>query len=335
MAALRAVKLRALVRSITGADPLETAVGDSDPAVVVDGRAYRLVDDIRGLGPAVHWAMAQGATAVTVLAEPAVAADLARRALLLSFDVDVRSVVGAEAKPVEPAPPPTVPDLPDEMWRAAAAIVDAGARVVDDHGRLVAEVAGLEVARIDDPLAMVGLEADLNNLDPAERYRVAVGVGEADRELQQYVNRHADQSEVLQAAVETVSAARADPAHPLSRLARPRWLRSLALDDPDVLGLTELEAVAPLRSNPGVFDREPAAAHSTVDRTTVVFSTGVDLDLVPEAADIHNRIDPDSRLLVVVPQRDLALVTRHVAMLAPEAEVVSMSAPWESDRPQP
>lgn len=295
-----------------------------------------MADGLRDLGPALHWALRRGADSLTLLAEPDVAPDLARRASLIDFDIEVRSVEGAEAVETTPRSAPAVPELDDDMWRVAAVIVDVGARVVDDHGRLVAEVYGLEVARIEDPLALVGLETSLDNLDPADRYRIRIGVGEADRELHEYMNRgsglnrEADDRLELERIVSLVATRRIDPAHPLSRLARPRWLRSTVLDDPDLIELAELEAVAPLRPHPGVFDREPSAAYSKVDRVTVVCSAGVDLDLLPEAADYRQRLDPDSHLMVVVPHRDATMIGNRLGPLVDDCEIRPIDAPWDT-----
>lgn len=339
--------MRALVRSLTGTElelPVPSASSPADraalgPTAVVAGRFFGLADGPRDLGPALHKAVRHGADSLTLLAEADIAPDLARRASLIDFDIDVRSIEGAEAVETAPRPAPAVPELDDDMWRAAAVIVDAGARVVDDHGRLVAEVLGLEVARIEDPLALVGLDTALDNLDPADRYRLRIGVGEADRELHEYLkrsedsNRRPDDRLVLERVVSLVSMKRTDPAHPLSRLARPRWLRSAVLDDPDSVDLAELEAVAPLRPHPGLFDREPSAAYSKVDRVTVVCSAGIDLDLLPEAVDYRQRLDPDSRLTVVVPHRDVDMIRSRVAPLIDNCEIRSIDAPWETSPP--
>ncbi len=333
------------MRSLTGVEPepqdsptVSPPAGTAEPssAAVVAGRAFGLADGPRDLGPAIHWALRRRADSLTILAEPDVAPDLARRAALIDFDVEVRSIEGAEAVVARPRPALTVPDLDDDMWRAATVIVDAGARVVDDHGRLVAEVLGLEVARIEDPLALVGLDTSLDNLDPADRFRIRIGVGEADRELYDYVSRRRDVDRAtddrlkLERVVSLVKTKRTDPAHPLSRLARPRWLRSTVLDDPELIELAELEAAAPLRPHPGVFDREPSAAYSVLDRVTVVCSSGIDLDLLPEAVDYRGRLDPGSRLMVVVPHRDAAMIRNRWARLVPDCEIRSIDAPWDT-----
>jgi hypothetical protein len=61
----------------------------------------------------------------------------------------------------------------------------------------------------------------------------------------------------------------------------------------------------------------------------VACSVGIDLDLVPSAADARAALAPDARLLVVVPQRDDHPVTRALAAeLARPAEVVALAGDW-------
>jgi hypothetical protein len=45
----------------------------------------------------------------------------------------------------------------------------------------------------------------------------------------------------------------------------------------------------------------------------VVASTGIDLDLVPTAADVRAREAPAARLVLAVPPRDASPVTRDLA----------------------
>jgi hypothetical protein len=94
--------------------------------------------------------------------------------------------------------------------------------------------------------------------------------------------------------------------------------------------LNDLEPQAPLQPYYGVFDGQPAAAYAPSERVTVVCSSGVDLDLIPEAVDYRRRIDPDSQLLVVLPERDRRLATAGLIGLVPGIEVRSVQPPWES-----
>lgn len=339
--ALQRVALRSRVRSVTGGD-LELTDGDLDPSVpafATDGRAYYQAADVRGLGPALRWASANGATALTLLAEADVAGDLARRAAHLRADgpfgtVEVWAATGADVEPAEPSPVPPIPELDEAHLRFASLISEAGARPVDDHGLLVAEVAGLEVARVVDADDLHG-DAGLPSEDglPVGGPRLSVGVGQADRELQGFIHGHLDDDANLRRAIAAVVRHRnpASAAHPLGRLSRQRWLRSALLDDPGLVGLESLEPVPPLRPRETLLSQEPIAARGP--GTIVVCSVGVDLDLLPEAADYRHRDDPEAELVVVVPERDRLLVAGPLLDAFPRLRLASIASPWEPPAP--
>ena len=88
--------------------------------------------------------------------------------------------------------------------------------------------------------------------------------------------------------------------HPLNRLAR----RALAARrgwsaEPGLVGAAELEPVAGPRPAAGVKDSAPAVAASASttpgEPVVVVGSVGIDLDLVPAAADLRLAHDPEAR----------------------------------------
>ncbi len=332
--------LRHRVRTITGGavDLDRQAGGDSSAAgslaaVVVDQTAYVQTADERGLGPALRWAATNGADRLTLIAEEPVAAGLARRAALLAFEIVVWSARGPDVEPAVAAPAATPPPLPADHRRFAAVISEAGARPIDDHGMLVAEVAGLEVARVvdDEPDVHQGRDhqgRDHQGTGTAREPRLAVGVGQADRELQQYLHRHLDDDANLRRAIAAVARHRhpGSAAHPLTRVARQRWLRSVLLDEPGQLDLPSLEPVVPLRPRDTVLGTEPVAAAG--EATVVVCSVGVDLDLLPEAVDYRRRDDPDAELVVVVPERDRRLATSTLARFVPRLRVASIDPPW-------
>ena len=59
----------------------------------------------------------------------------------------------------------------------------------------------------------------------------------------------------------------------------------------------------------------------------VVCSVGIDLDLVPSAADARLALDPAARLLLALPERDVHPVTRRLAArLVEPAEIVAVLA---------
>jgi hypothetical protein len=178
-----------------------------------------------------------------------------------------------------------------------------------EHGRLVGEVNGLEVARVE-------VDEDGPHL--------RVGVGRFDREANELLGR----SDSVEDVVELVRRYRTlggEP-HPLKLLARSRWLRSQLLADPSRVGADHLTPMAPTVEPPDLRTPWPAPAvgidahgHPLV----VVCSVGVDLDLVPAAADARLADGRDAALKLVVPSRDAHAVTVALAAaLAQPADVV-------------
>jgi hypothetical protein len=188
---------------------------------------------------------------------------------------------------------------------------------VNDHGVLVAEVAGLEVGRV---------------VDGDDGPTIDVGVGQADRELNFLVHGGADPGGGLRRVIAAVAEYRsARSHHPLTRVGRARWIRSWLLDDPTRIGAAGLEPLPPLRDRPGLLAAEPSAAlgrRGTGEPLVVVSMAGIDLDLVPEAADHRHRTGPAADLVIVVPRRDVGPGTALAEQLA-RAEVVTVVPPWD------
>ena len=307
------------VRTITdGQVELDTASLDGPVAgAVVDGRAFYHAVDERSLGPALRWANSQGAERLTIVGDETFSGHLARRAELLTAPIDVWQAEGVSVSPAEPCPAISPPALPESHLVYRAVIAEAGARPIDDHAMLVAEVAGLEVARVVD-----------DEQEPGGT-RLDVGVGQADRELQQYIHGHLDDDANLRRAIAAVVRHRnpGAAAHPLSRLARQRWLRSVLMDEPTLVGCDELSPVIPLRPRHTLLGTEPTAAIG--DGVIVVCSVGVDLDLLPEAADYRSRENPEAELVVVVPDRDRPLIGSLITDVVPRLRIQSIELPWE------
>ena len=204
-------------------------------------------------------------------------------------------------------------------------IVAAGAAPVEEHGVLGGEVRGLEVCRavVDDaPLAPGGPGA-----------RLDVGIGEHDREAFRLVHGDGSVDGALAQVVAEVAAHRRPgaPAHALNRLARERALRHRLVADPSLVGLAALAPAPPPVARTNVADAVPCVALGTDDSgapVVVVCSAGVDLDLVPFAADARDALaGPDARLLLAVPEGDDLPVTRELAArLTVPAEVVPVPA---------
>ena len=244
---------------------------------------------------------------------------LARRAAAFSRQPSVWRVEGTTLVPADAEPPPVEPPLDQRAAALAELIRAAGADPVVEHGVLRGEVLGLEVARVvvDDDGAWL-----------------EVGVGKHDREATRMLHADEPTRQALARAVAMVEGHRraAAPHHPYNRLAPERWLRATVLADPGRIGAARL---SPL---PSPVDRgdlrkpapAPAAGVDTEGRPLVaVFSTGMDLDLVPFAADARLADGRDARLLVVVPARDDHPSLRQVAAaLKDPAEVVTVPDDW-------
>jgi hypothetical protein len=113
------------------------------------------------------------------------------------------------------------------------------------------------------------------------------------------------------------------------RLAPERWLRDVVVARPELVGAEALERHEGPRPRPGVKDMWPAVAVGT--GVVVACSVGIDLDLVPYAADARLAVDPDARLVLVVPERDAHPVTRALAeRLRRPAEIVALPGDWRA-----
>ena len=316
-ARLLSLKLRALVADGFGDRDLGNAqvvpLGAA-AALMVDGDAFVLVDERpeRGLGVALAWATKNSATNVHVLAERATST-LARRAAEFDLSISVWHVDGRTLIPAIAAPLAPEPNVPASHRVFASVIEAAGADVVTEHGVLCGEVRGLEVCRV--------VTDEHTGID-----RLEVGVGAHDREAFGLMHGETPTAESLRRIVNVVRRHRApgaDP-HPLNRLGAERALRARVIDDPSLIGLMRLVSSAPAEPRPNLKDPIPCVALGETaegGRVVTVFSSGIDLDVVPFAADarlFHGSADPsllESEVMIVVPERDLSPVTMRVASL--------------------
>jgi hypothetical protein len=280
-----------------------------------DGTGWVLVDQhpAHSLGGVLAWATQRELSHVHVVSEEA-AGVLARRAACFARSVEVWQVDGADLQPAAPAR--LVGATPSERaLDLVGALGQAGLDIVIEHGEIRGEVLGLEVARV------VVDEQDA---------RIEVGVGRHDREAFALVHGDVPTADALAAVVDQVRAARrpGDLTHPLARLAPERWLRHEVLAAPALVGADRLDPLEPTVPRTDLRDPSPAlAVGADPDGTPVVVacSVGVDLDLVPAAADGRLASIPDARLRLVVPVRDAHPVTRRLAAaLHAPAEVVTV-----------
>jgi hypothetical protein len=289
------MKLRALVRDHLGRDPEGSPVPAGPLTGLVHGdEAWVLLADGAGLGAAVLWARRQTAGRLHVLAE-ADTGVLARRAALLAVETSVWFVEGRTLLPAQPVPRSERPLAPDHE-RFVDPIAQGGAEPLVEHGVLSGEVAGLEVCVVvDDPTRGAAV--------------LEVGVGPHDCEAFAMMYPGLSDAEAVRRVVDAVAPHRqpgAEP-HPFNRLAAQRLLRHWALAEPGLVGAVGLRAVEPPVARTGVKDPSPCVAVGELadGRTcVVVFSTGVDPDLVPFAADARDHVAPEAVVVLAVPARD-------------------------------
>lgn len=326
--ALLAAKLGALVRGHWGERASTPADLPGGAALVEGSTGWLLLDTapLTALGPALVWADRHDLADVHLLVEADVGL-VARRALLFTNPPAVWRVDGTEITAAEPAAP-AVQAPTEPAPHLAELLVDADIEVVVEDGIVRGEVAGLEVARIVHHATTSGMPIDEPVLE--------VGVGRADRELTAMVHGNLPSADQLARVVDVVKAQRkagAEP-HPLNQLAPERWLRAQLIAHPDRIGLAELHAAPPAVPRPNL--RDPAVAMATgLDAhghdVVVACSVGIQLDLVPAAADARRALAPNARLLLVVPERDAHPVTEALAArLVSPAELVALEGDWRT-----
>lgn len=318
--ALRTSKLRSIASSHFGVDDLDVRPFD-DGAFAFDGHtAFALLEDSadQGLGPALAFSLQQGARELTVLASDH-SGDLARQASYFNSDINVYANAGDEPSLASATEFVEMLPLDSSAERFRELLVTSGAEVVEEHGVLAGEVMGLEVARV------VGL---------GDEAHLEVGVGRNDREAFSMLYQHMSADEALEKVVATVSEQRRAGAenHALNLMAVERWLRAILIQEPSLIGVTDLGAVAPIVKRPFVDSAGPSPAIGTDadgSQVVVVCSVGVDLSLVPLAADYFARSGATGQLWVVVPKRDVYKSTRSILdLLHHPCRVVEISDQW-------
>ena len=319
---LLALTLQALVRDQFGVESFTAATGLSRGAAgVADDAAFVLVDEQpeRGLGAALAWASRHQLRTLHVIASEATGL-LARRATEFDLDIQVWHRDDRSLLPAVAEPHPSAPEVPAEHRQFETLIAESGATVTVEHGVLAGEVRGLEVCRaVTDPHTGV--------------HRLEVGVGEHDREAFGMIHGDTPTAESLRRIVRIVDAHRtpgADP-HPLNRLGAERALRDRVVADPSIAGLRSLATAQPPVPRPNLKDSIPCVAVGEAadgTPTVAVFSTGIDLDVVPFAADARAALGDHYDLVIVVPERDASPVTKRLAdMLHRPARILGVSLP--------
>ena len=308
---LAQLRLRAIVgvRSDVEVSEFGQAVG-----LVVDDVAWVYVTGRheRSLGPALMWALRNNAKALKLFSSES-AGDLARIATHFDFVIEVFEIDVAGVACV--AMPKIVEKIEvsvaDEMF--AEFIKSAGADVVREHGVISGEVCGLEVCR-------VVRAADSGESDGAGESELEIGVGAHDRETFKLLHGRTATIESLRKVIAEVAARRAVGAqvHPLNRLARERMLRHYVCQSPQLVGAKSLQVAQPPIVRTNLKDVVPCCAVGmslTGEKMVVIFSVGVDPDVVSFGADARGQINGSAELIFAMPTRDIVPAVERVAQM--------------------
>lgn len=324
------LRLRTIVgvRSDVGVSEFGHAVG-----LVVDDVAWVLVTGRyeRSLGPALMWALRNNATSLKLLSSER-AGELARIATHFDFAIEVFEVdaAGVARAAVPKSAEKIEVSVADEMF--ADFIKSAGAEVVREHGVISGEVCGLEVCR-------VVRATDSGDLDGAGESELEIGVGAHDRETFKLLHGRTATIESLRKVIAEVAARRAVGAqvHPLNQLARERMLRHYVCQSPQLVGAKSLQVAQPPIARANLKDVVPCSAVGvslTGEKMVVIFSIGVDPDVVSFGADARGQINGSADLVFAMPTRDIVPAVERVAqMLRRPARFVGVDVISSSFKP--
>ncbi len=299
---------------------------------------YVLAAGQAGIGAALVWARRQpefrqpetqhagseqaGFLRLAIIAEGQAAGILARRARYFAQAPMVYLLTGTELTPAEAAPHLPVMAADPAALTAVAPLRAAGVDVVVEHGVVTAELSGLEVARVMPDAEGGG-------------FHLEVGVGRYDREAARLMQAVRSTEEVTNTVIEVVRGHRrpGETPHLLNRLARQRWLRSMVLANPSLVGAAHLAPIEPPAPRENLIQPIPAlAAGTALDGHPVVVAccVGVDAEALPTAADARDRTDPEAELIYVCPPRDQYRAVRDLAAaLRRPARLVALDGQWE------
>ncbi|MGH9186172.1 MAG: hypothetical protein ACRD0U_10225, partial [Acidimicrobiales bacterium] len=232
---------------------------------------------------------------------------------------------GRRLEPARPAPFPAPSTPAPEALASSSMLTDLGAEVVIEHGVVTGQILGLVIARVV--------------LDDRGMARLEVGVGRHDREAFALIHGDQPNRDAVADVADAVRRVRhaGGPEHPLRHLAAGAWLRDVVVAKPDLAGavtLDRIEGPAPRNSLKDVVPAAAAGQAADGQPLVVVCSVGVDVDLVPWAADARAGHDASARLVLVVPERDDHALTRALARTLREpAQVVTAPNQWREVGP--
>ena len=287
-------------------------------ALEIDGAWTVLieVEPLRTFGQALLAGTRNGAAAFDAIVSGD-AGGVARRAGLFRPEATVWEIDGTDLVAAQPVPISTLSE-PKVDAHLAELLQSVGVELIIEHGEVIGECRGLEVARV---------------VSDADGQRLEVGVGAYDQDAFAIMNPALATHDALDSVVAQVLSHRrsgVEP-HPMNRLVRERWIRSDLISNPSSVGLVSLRAIEAVVPRQGLNDVAPAFAlgvDTRDSRVLVACSVGIDLDLIPAATDLgaHHQVD---LIVVVLPERDQHRSMLELAELALcPCKIVTADEPW-------
>jgi hypothetical protein len=159
-----------------------------------------------------------------------------------------------------------------------------------------------------------------------------VGVGKFDRVTAAMMYADLPTADALTTVVDEVRRHRfpGAPPHPVRDLSRERWLRHAVLADPAIVGARDLVAVETTVERDSLREVHPAMARGTAEGGPLVVActTGIDVDLLPLAADARALHAPGATLVVASTERLPDSVRGLGERLRGEVRFVEVDPPW-------
>lgn len=293
-------------------EPVDFAPG---AALIHDRTAWVFLDERPGhrLGAAVAWWLRSGADRLSVIAERETGI-VARRAGAFRVPIEVWTAKDRDLVRAEPEVITTPAQVADHHLEFQGMIAEAGADPVIEHGVVVGEVRGLEVCRVvDDPVTGVT--------------RLDVGVGAHDREAFQMIHGDVPTVESLARVVTTVAEHRqvGAPPHPLNQIAAERLIRWRLIESPELIAAERVVATEPPVVRPNLRDATPCVAIAEPGGV-VVCTAGVDLEVVPYAADARLGLPDvgDGLMIVMSPRDHVGVIDEMNELLIEPARVIEV-----------
>lgn len=250
------------------------------------------------------------------------AAVVARQAGEFRTPITVWAVSEAHLHQADPAPRHVAQPAPAGIESLIELMSTHGLTVRVDHGTLIGEWLGLEVARVV--------------IDPDGSPHLEVGVGRNDREAFTMVHGLLPTPEAVAMVVARVKRYRSasDLTSPLTRLARERWLLATLVLDGAPVGADSIEPVENTLPSESVNDVVPAVGigRSVVDGGPIVVActAGIDVGLVPSVADARLAYAPGRPLVLAMAGHDRAPLTDRLnSLLRQPAEIRVVPVPWQ------